>query len=220
MDRNEMKHFIAKRAARDIEDGSIVILGIGIPALCAKFIPKDYKVCACNDCCVISEGPVPGPGEGEPYYMVNAGGAPCSIKVGGVLTDHSTYFGVVRGGHIDACILGCLQCDASGNLASWIIPGKRMPGMGGSMDICTGAKSVIIAMEHTIKGGHKILEKCTMPLTATNCVNTIVTEMGYMSVTPEGIVLREINPEYTIEQVQAATGAKLIIAPDLKNMEV
>lgn len=218
MDKNEMKHYIARRAARELKDDSVVILGIGIPSLCAKFIPEDVKVCACNDACVISEGPVPGPGGGDPLHVVNSGGGPSSVEPGGAFLDQAAYFGLVRGGHIDACVLGCLQCDARGSLASWVIPGRRMPGMGGSMDICTGTKTVIVAMEHTAKGEQKILQKCTLPITAAGCVDTIITEMGFMSVTEEGIILREINPEYTPEMVQEKTGARLIVAPDLKYM--
>ena len=119
---------------------------------------------------------------------------------------------------MDVTILGALQCDAKGNLANWCIPGKKVPGMGGAMDLLSGAKRVILAMEHTARGNHKILEECTLPLTAANCVDLIITEMGVMKVTPEGLVLTEINPEFTVEQVQEATGAKLIEAEDLKPM--
>ena len=125
---------------------------------------------------------------------------------------------MIRGGHVDAVVLGGLEVDQEGGLANWIIPGKRMPGMGGAMDLLVGAKKVIVAMEHTAKGNPKILKKCRLPYTAINCVNMIVTEMGVMDVTPEGIVLREYNPEFTVEQIQAATEAELIISPDLKPM--
>ena len=127
--------------------------------------------------------------------------------------------GLIRGGHVDACFLGALEVDAEGNLANWIIPGKKAPGMGGAMDLLTGADKVILAMEHTAKGAPKILKKCTLPLTAKGSVNMIVTEMGVMEITPEGIVLTEINPEFTVEQVQAATEAHLIVSKDLKPMK-
>ena len=132
--------------------------------------------------------------------------------------DSATSFAIIRGGHVDATILGSLQVDEKGNIANWIIPGKMVPGMGGAMDLVVGAKRVIVAMEHTQKGTPKILKECTLPLTAKGQVNMIVTEMGVMEVTPEGIVLKEYNPEFTVEEIQAATEAKLIIADDLKPM--
>lgn len=133
--------------------------------------------------------------------------------------DSATSFSIIRGGHVDATILGSLQVDEKGNIANWIIPGKMVPGMGGAMDLVVGAKRVIVAMEHTQKGAPKILKECTLPLTAEAQVNLIVTEMGVMEVTPEGIVLKEYNPEFTVEEIQAATEAKLIIADDLKPIE-
>ena len=133
--------------------------------------------------------------------------------------DSATSFSIIRGGHVDATILGSLQVDEKGNIANWIIPGKMVPGMGGAMDFVVGAKRVIVAMEHTQKGAPKILKECTLPLTAEAQVNLIVTEMGVMEVTPEGIVLKEYNPEFTVEEIQAATEAKLIIADDLKPIE-
>ena len=133
--------------------------------------------------------------------------------------DSATSFSIIRGGHVDATILGSLQVDEKGNIANWIIPGKMVPGMGGAMDLVVGAKRVIVAMEHTQKGAPKILKECTLPLTAKAQVNLIVTEMGVMEVTPEGIVLKEYNPEFTVEEIQAATEAKLIIADDLKPIE-
>ena len=133
--------------------------------------------------------------------------------------DSATSFAIIRGGHVDATILGSLQVDEKGNIANWIIPGKMVPGMGGAMDLVVGAKRVIVAMEHTQKGAPKILKECTLPLTAKAQVNLIVTEMGVMEVTPEGIVLKEYNPEFTVEEIQAATEAKLIIADDLKPIE-
>ena len=133
--------------------------------------------------------------------------------------DSATSFSIIRGGHVDATVLGSLQVDEKGNIANWIIPGKMVPGMGGAMDLVVGAKKVIVAMEHTQKGAPKILKECTLPLTAKAQVNLIVTEMGVMEVTPEGIVLKEYNPEFTVEEIQAATEAKLIIADDLKPIE-
>jgi len=133
--------------------------------------------------------------------------------------DSAVSFGIIRGGHVDATILGALEVDQMGNLANWIVPGKMVPGMGGAMDLVVGAKKVIIAMQHTQKGRHKILDTCTLPYTAIKVVDMIVTEMGVMEITPEGIMLTEINPEYTVEQVREATQCKLIISPGLKDME-
>ena len=138
---------------------------------------------------------------------------------GAATFDSATSFGIIRGGHVDASILGAMQVDEKGDLANWMIPGKKIPGMGGAMDLLVGAKKVILAMEHTAKGNPKILKKCTLPLTAKGQVNMIITEMGVMEITPEGIVLKEIHPEFTVEQVKAATEADLIIADDLKPMQ-
>ncbi|MFA6652028.1 MAG: CoA-transferase, partial [Bacteroidales bacterium] len=132
--------------------------------------------------------------------------------------DSSISFSIIRGGHVDVTILGSLQVDEKGNIANWCIPGKKTPGMGGAMDLVTGAKKVLVTMEHTAKGNHKILKECTLPLTAAGQVNRVITEMGVMDVTPEGLVLQEINPEFTLEQVQEATGCKLIVTNDLKEM--
>ena len=131
----------------------------------------------------------------------------------------TTSFGIIRSGHVDVTILEALQVDEKGNLANWMIPGKLTPGMGGAMDLVSGAKKVIIAMEHTAKGSHKIMTECSLPLTAAGQVNLIITEMGVMEITPEGIVLKEINPEFTVEEVQAATEAKLIIPKDIKPIQ-
>ena len=161
----------------------------------------------------------PKPAEGqENPELTDAGGGYITAVTGACSFDSATSFGIIRGGHVDVTILGALQVDEKGDLANWIIPGKKAPGMGGAMDLLVGAKKVILAMEHTAKGNPKILKKCTLPLTAAGQVNLIVTEMGVMEITPKGIVLREINPEFTVEQVQAATEAQLIIADDLKPM--
>ena len=167
---------------------------------------------------LLGMGPKPEAGKENPE-LTDAGGGFITAIDGACSFDSATSFGIIRGGHVDVTILGALQVDEKGNLANWIIPGKKAPGMGGAMDLLVGAKKVILAMEHTAKGNHKILKKCTLPLTAAGQVNLIVTEMGVIEVTPEGLVLREIHPEFTVEQVQAATEAQLIISPDLKAMK-
>ena len=159
------------------------------------------------------------PEEGkEDKNLINAGGGYITLNPGACTFDSATSFAIIRGGHVNVSVLGALQVDEKGNLANWIIPGKMAPGMGGAMDLVVGAKKVILAMEHTQKGAPKILKECTLPLTAAGQVNMIITEMGVMDITPEGIVLKEINPEFTVEEVQAATEAQLIVAKDLKPM--
>ena len=214
-----MKQFIAKRVAKELADGDVVNLGIGLPTAVANYVPEGVNVLFQSENGFVGLGPAPAEGE-EDKDIVNAGGQPVTILPGGTFFDSATSFGIIRGGHVDITVLGALQVDEKGNLANWMIPGKMVPGMGGAMDLVVGAKKVIIAMEHTVKGNHKILKECNLPLTAAGEVNMIVTEMGVMEVTEEGLVLKEINPEFTVEEVQAATEAELIIPEDLKNMEV
>ena len=219
MDRNEMKAYIAKRVAKMLHDGDVVNLGIGLPTMVSNFLPAGANIFLQSENGFIGLGPIPEEGK-EDKRITNAGGQCVTILPGGAFFDSSTSFGIIRGGHVDMTVLGALQVDEKGNLANWMIPGKMVPGMGGAMDLVTGAKKVTIAMEHTAKGAKKILKECTLPLTAAGQVDYIVTEMGLMEVTKEGIVLKEINPEYTVDQVQEATEAKLIIADDLKEMQV
>lgn len=219
MDRNEMKAYIAKRVAKMLHDGDVVNLGIGLPTQVSNYLPEGANIFLQSENGFIGLGPVPQEGN-EDWRITNAGGQCVTILPGGVFFDSSTSFGIIRGGHVDMTVLGALQVDEKGNLANWMIPGKMVPGMGGAMDLVTGAKKVTIAMEHTAKGAKKILKECTLPLTAAGQVDFIVTEMGLMEVTEEGIVLKEINPEFTIEQVQEATEATLIIADDLKDMQI
>lgn len=217
MEKHQIREIIARRAAREIEDGYVVNLGIGLPTLIPSYLDKDVKVTLHSENGLLGLGPRAAAGEEDTSYT-DAGGAYITAMPGASLCDSATSFGYVRGGHIDVTILGALQTDAKGNLANWSIPGKKTPGMGGAMDLLAGAKRVILAMEHTAKGNHKILEECTLPLTAPNVVELIITEMGVMRVTPDGLVLEEINPEFTVEQVQEATGCKLIISEELKSM--
>lgn len=213
----DVKSIIAKRVAMEFKDGDLVNLGIGLPTLVANFVPEGIDVTFQSENGFIGMGNAPEAGQ-EIDNLVNAGGLPSTVLPGGAFFDSAMSFAIIRGGHLDCTVLGALQVDAEGNLANWMIPGKKVPGMGGAMDLVTGAKKVIVAMTHTAKGDIKILDKCTLPLTAKGQVNLIITEMGVMEVTDKGLVLKEIHPDLSVEEVQAATSAKLIIAPDLKKM--
>ena len=219
MEKNEMREVIAKRAAKELHDGDVVNLGIGIPTLIPNYLPEGVTVTLQTENGAMGMGPTPEPGM-EDKNLINAGGGAITLLPGACTFDSATSFAIIRGGHVNVSFLGALQVDEKGNLANWIIPGKMAPGMGGAMDLVVGAKRVILTMEHTQKGAPKILKECTLPLTAAGQVNMIITEMGVMDITPEGIVLKEIHPEFTVEQVQAATEAKLIISPDLKPMDI
>lgn len=216
MDKEEIKHFIARRAARELEHGDVVNLGIGLPTLIPHYVSPDIKItlqaengfiglCAHQD----------NVGEDGIYYIVDPSGNPAGVELDGMFFDSSFSFTIIRGGHIDKTILGSMQVAENGDIANWLIPGKAVHGMGGAMDLVVGARKVIVAMEHTQKGSPKILHRCTYPLTAKGVVDMIITEMGVMDITPQGIVLREYNPLFTIEQIQAATEAQLIISQNL-----
>ena len=216
MEKAMIKGYIAKRVAKEFKDGDFVNLGIGLPTMVPAYLPPDVHVILEAEVGMAGQGGKP---EVADPNVVDAGGQPSSIAPGGAFIDSATSFGLIRGGHVNATVLGALQVDEKGNLANWIIPGKMVPGMGGAMDLCAGAKNVIVAMEHTQKGSPKILKECTLPLTTKTCVTKIITEMGVINVTDKGLELVEINPEFTVEQVQEATEAELIISPDLKPIE-
>ena len=218
MDKNEIRNFIARRAAQELHDGDVVNLGIGLPTLIPNFLPEGVNVILQSENGMIGMGPTPEEGKEDPWF-INAGGGFTSAVAGAATFDSATSFGIIRGGHVDVSVLGAMQVDEQGDLANWMIPGKKTPGMGGAMDLLVGAKKVILAMEHTAKGNPKILKKCTLPLTAKGQVNMIFTVMGVMEITPKGIVLTEINPEFTVADVQAATEATLIVSPDLKEIK-
>lgn len=216
MDGAAVKGYIARRVARELKNGDVVNLGIGLPTLVPHYLPEGVSVV------LQSENGILGtvhPQKPEPHYVVDAGGAPAAVAVGGCYIDSATSFALIRGGHVDATVLGALEVDERGNLSNWIVPGKKMPGMGGAMDLVVGAGKVIVAMEHTVKGVPKILSQCRLPCTAVSCVDLIITEMGVLQVTEEGLILTEINPEFTPEQVQAATEGRLIVSPELTPME-
>jgi acetate CoA/acetoacetate CoA-transferase beta subunit len=219
MDKNQMREIIAKRVAKELKDGDVVNLGIGLPTMVPNYLPKDVNVILQSENGLLGMGPTPAEGQ-EDENLVNSGGGYITAQPGAVSFSSATSFSIIRGGHVDVTVLGAMQVDEEGDLANWMIPGKLTPGMGGAMDLLVGARKVILAMEHTQKGNPKILHKCNLPLTAKGQVNLIVTEMGVMEVTDKGIVLTEIYPEFTVEDVQAATEATLIISPNLKKMEI
>ena len=209
------KKVIAKRVAELLHDGDVVNLGIGLPTMVANFIPEGVDVTFQSENGFLGLGPAPKEGE-EDWELVNAGAMPSTIVPGGMFFDSATSFSIIRGGHVDATVLGAMEVDEKGNLANYKIPGKMVPGMGGAMDLVVGARTVIISMVHTQKGKPKILKDCTLPLTAKGQVDIIVTEMALMRVTKDGLVLEELGPEATVEDVVAATEANLIVSPDLK----
>lgn len=215
----DLKNFIAARVAKELKDGDVVNLGIGLPTLVPNHLGADVNLILQSENGFVGLGNTPAEGE-EDMDITNAGGKPAGIIPGGAFFDSATSFLIIRGGHVDATILGALQVDEKGNIANWIIPGKMVPGMGGAMDLVVGAKKVIVAMEHTNKGKHKILKECELPLTAQGVVDLIVTEMGVMEVTDEGLLLTEYNPEFTVEQIQESTGCLLVISENLKQMAV
>lgn len=201
------KIIIAKRIALELHQGDLVNLGIGIPTMVADYIDHNKQIVLQCENGIIGVGPL----ADCQTELVNAGGLCATILPGGSFFDSATSFSIIRGRHVDVTVLGALEVDSEGSLASWIIPGKKVPGMGGAMDLVVGAKRVIIAMTHTSKGIPKILKKCSLPLTAYKQANLIVTEMAVIEVQSDGLHLIEVNPEFTIKQVIDATEAMLII---------
>lgn len=218
MDKNQIREVIARRAALELKDGDVVNLGIGLPTLIPDYLPEGVNVVLQSENGLVGMGPTPAAGTEDPNF-INSGGGFITAVPGAYACSSLASFEIIRGGHVDVTFLGALEVDEKGNLANWIIPGKKVPGMGGAMDLLVGARKVILTMEHTAKGAPKILRNCRLPLTAAGQVNMIITEMGVMEITDKGIVLKEIHPEFTVEQVQAATEATLVVSPDLKPMQ-
>ena len=214
MDKDQLQNNIARRVARELKDGQLVNLGIGLPTKVVDHVPEGVSVMLHAENGFIGLGPAPDPVPVN-HKIVNPGGQPVTIVPGGCFFDSATSFGIIRGGHLDITVLGALQVDAAGNIANYMIPGKMVPGMGGAMDLLTGAKKVIVAMEHTAKGEPKILKRCTLPLTAKNAVNMIITEMAVIEVTEVGLLLKELGEGFTLEDVLKATDAELIVSENL-----
>lgn len=214
----DVKGYIARRVARELHDGDVVNLGIGLPTLVPSYLPEGIDLILQSENGIVGIEPNPSADQVDPMHVTDAGGRPAMVSVGGAYIDSGVSFALIRGGHVDCTILGALEVDAEGNLANWIIPGKKVPGMGGAMDLVVGAKRVIVAMEHTARGNRKILKHCRLPLTAVGCVDDIITEMGVMKVTADGLVLTEYNPEFSLDEIRQATEAELIIADDLRPM--
>ena len=213
----DLKERIARRCAKEFQDGAFVNLGIGLPTQVANYLPEGVTVTLHSENGFAGLAGMAEKGS-EDVDIINSGGAYVTTVPWVKYFDTATSFGMARG-HLDATVLGAMEVAENGDLANWIVPGAKVAGMGGAMDLVAGARKVIVVTMHTQKGAPKILERCTLPLTAEKCVSLIITEMGVMEVTPEGIVVTELHPDYTKEDIQAATGCKLTFSPDLKPME-
>lgn len=211
----DSREYIAWRIAQELKDGDIVNLGIGLPTLVVQFIPREISVIMQSENGILNMGAPPAEGA-EDLNIVNAGGKWVTVLPGGSFFDSALSFSIIRGGHVDVTVLGALEVDQNGNLANWMVPGKTVPGMGGAMDLATGARKVIIAMEHCAKDGSpKILKKCSLPLTARGKINLIVTEKAVFQVTPDGLMLSELASGMTVEEIRACTEAEFSISDDL-----
>ncbi len=215
----DAQSIIAKRVALELHSGDLVNLGIGIPTLVANYVPADLKVFFQSENGLIGTGPIPEQGLAHPL-LTDAGGRPISALPGASIFDSAMSFGLIRGGHVDVTVLGGLQVDAEGHLANWMIPGKMVPGMGGAMDLVSGAKRVIVAMLHAAKGKSKVVRKCALPLTSSRSVDLIVTDMAVIDFSHGRITLQETAPGVTVAEVIAVTAAELFIPATVPEMKI
>jgi acetate CoA/acetoacetate CoA-transferase beta subunit len=213
----DAKNLIAWRVAQEMQDGDVVNLGIGLPTLIPNYLPEGITITLQSENGFLGLGPLTG--EALPD-LVNAGGQPCGMVPGGAYFDSAMSFAIIRGGHVDVTVLGGLQVDQEGNLANWMVPGKMVPGMGGAMDLVSGARTVIVAMEHTTRdGGAKILKRCNLPLTAAGKVTAIVTELAFFRFIKGVLTLTETAPGVTVETIRARTEAAFAVSPDCREMQ-
>ena len=214
----DAKTLIASRVAQELKDGDVVNLGIGLPTLIPNYLPPGINITLQSENGFLGMGPLTG--EPDPD-LVNAGGKPCGILPGASFFDSAMSFAIIRGGHVDVTVLGGLQVDQEANLANWMVPGKMIPGMGGAMDLVTGARTVIVAMEHATKdGGAKILKRCQLPLTAAKKVSAIATELAFFRFIDGQLVLTEIAPGVTIEEIRRKTEAEFVVCPQCRTMKL
>lgn len=213
LSKEQMQEIIARRVAQEFKNGDVVTLGIGLPTKAVKYLPQNINIIIQSENGVLGVGGYQDDTTRD-CHITNAGGFGVTLNAGGCFLDSLASFSMMRGGHIDITVLGALQVDAEGNLANWCIPGKYTPGMGGAMDLVVGTKRLIIAMEHTAKGAPKILQKCTLPLTAVHKVNRIITEKAVFDVAADGLILREISPYSSLEDIRNSTAADFAL--DLK----